>query len=71
MLRNEVVVHQLLVLVYIAVMGASQLIVELSLVSLVRSATITVSTLLNILELLEGETVSTNLSFWDDEAVPV
>ena len=71
MLRNEVVVHQLLVLIYIAVMGASQLIVELSLVSLVRSATISVSTLLNILELLEGETVSTNLSFWDDEAVPV
>ena len=71
MLRNEVVVHQLLVLIYIAVMGASQLIVELSLVSLVRSATITVSTLLNILELLEGETVSTNLGFWDDEAVPV
>jgi len=71
MLRNEVVVHQLLVLVYIAVMGASQLIVELSLVSLVRSATISVSTLLNILELLEGETVSTNLGFWDDEAVPV
>ena len=71
MLRNEVVVHQLLVLVYIAVMGASQLIVELSLVSLVRSATISVSTLLNILELLEGETVSANLGFWDDEAVPV
>ena len=71
MLRNEVVVHQLLVLVYIAVMGASQLIVELSLVSLVRSATISVSTLLNILELLEGETVSANLGFWDDKAVPV
>jgi hypothetical protein len=70
-LRDEVVIAQLLVLVYVAVVGASQLIVELSLVSLIRGTSISVSALLDVLKLLKRETVAANLGFWDDEAVSI
>jgi hypothetical protein len=70
-LGDEVVVAQLLVLVDVGVVGASQLIVELSLISLIRGTSIAVSALLDVLKLLKGQTIAANLGFWDDEAVPV